>query len=242
MCKRLRRMGLSFTFTQPRPLPNLKLIYLAQEDLHTRTLLKRIAEDDDKKAFTLFFNRYYSRLIQFALLYVPAYNQAEDIVSEVMIRLLRKRTELCTIENFQGYLFKAVKNEALNQLTIQKRFPTNSRSIEDEKDHFLPDTIDPCEKLLEKELREIVSTIIERLPPRRRMVYKMVKDEGMKYKEVGELLEISERTVEEHLKIAVRELRQGIQAYFKEKQKPVSVSYMKIAYSVSLLTTFLLLF
>lgn len=155
---------------------------------------------------------------------------AEDVVSEVLIRLLRKRRTLVTIKNFQGYLFQAVKNEALNQLKLHKRYSYHTMPAEHEKDHFLPDVIDPCEKLLEKELRERITVIVEALPPKRRMVYKLVKDEGLRYKEVGELLNISERTVEEHIKIAVRELRQGVTQYLDEQQQQaVPMPFMKIA-------------
>lgn len=206
---------------------------LATDDLHIRNALLQIAENDDKKAFSYFFNRYYTRLVQFALLFVPSHNLAEDVVSEVMIRLLRKRKELHTITNFQGYLFQAVKNEAINQLKVYNRHSANSKPIENEKDHFLPDLVDPCEKLLEKELREIVSKIVEGLPPKRRMVYKLIKDEGLRYKQVGELLDISERTVEEHLKIAVKELRAGVQKYFRERQ-PLKISYSRLADAVNL--------
>lgn len=204
-------------------------------DLHLRNLLNRLAESDDKSAFTIFFNEYYSRLIQFAMLFVHSYSLAEDVVSEVLIRLVRRRKELCNIQNFKGYLFQSVKHEALNQLKQYKRQRDVLKPLEDEKDHFLPDLVDPCEQLLEKELRAIVFKIVNELPPKRRMVYKLVKDEGMRYRDVAELLEISERTVEEHLKIAVRSLREGVTAYFAEKRQKADFPFLKLANAILLL-------
>lgn len=200
---------------------------MATEDLYIRNLLTRIADSDDKTAFTCLFNRYYNRLVQFAMLFVSSHSLAEDVVSEVLIRLLRKRKELVDIGNFQGYLFQSVKNEALNQLKFQKK-ELLFRPIDDEEDIFLPDLVDPHEWMVEKELREVVTAIVEKFPPKRRMVYKMIKDEGMRYRDVSALLEISERTVEVHLKIAIRELREAITRHFIEKQSSKELSYLKV--------------
>lgn len=200
---------------------------MAAEDLYVRNLLSRIAESDDKAAFTCLFNLYYNRLVQFAMVFVASHSLAEDVVSEVLIRLLRKRKELNSIQNFPAYLFQSVKNEGLNQLKLQKK-ERLFMPLDDEDDVFFPDLTDPHEWMVEKELRGIVTTIVEKLPPKRRMVYKMIKDEGMKYKDVAELLEISERTVEVHLKIAIRELREAVTKHFQEKSQQ-EVSYLKVS-------------
>lgn len=200
---------------------------MAAEDLYVRNLLSRIAESDDKAAFTCLFNLYYNRLVQFAMVFVASHSLAEDVVSEVLIRLLRKRKELNSIQNFPAYLFQSVKNEGLNQLKLQKK-ERLFMPLDDEDDVFFPDLTDPHEWMVEKELRGIVTTIVEKLPPKRRMVYKMIKDEGMKYKDVAELLEISERTVEVHLKIAIRELREAVTKHFMEKSQQ-EVSYLKVS-------------
>jgi RNA polymerase sigma-70 factor (ECF subfamily) len=199
---------------------------VASNELYITNLLVQIAESDDKDAFTALFNRYYDRLVQFAMLFVPVHSLAEDVVSEVMIRLLRKRRELASIGNFQAYLFTAVKNEALNQLKLIRK-ERLFKPIDNEKDIFLPDISDPHEYMVEKELSEMIAGVIERLPPKRRMVYRLVKDEGLRYKEVSELLDISERTVEVHLKIAIRELRQAVANHLTEKPK-TGFNYLKV--------------
>lgn len=201
---------------------------MAQENLHLRNLLRRIAETDDKEAFALFFTQYYPRMLQFARLFVHSHIQAEDVVSEVLIRLLRRRRELYIIENFQGYLFQAVKNEALNQLKVSKKQQSHIQAIDNENDYLVPAMDDPCRQLIENELQTKVLQVVESLPPRRKMVYKLVKEEGMRYKEVADLLSISERTVEEHLKIAIRELREAITGYLQDKEQKPNISFMTL--------------
>lgn len=63
------------------------------------------------------------------------------------------------------------------------------------------------------ELRDKIAGCVDRLPHKRRLVYKMIKDDGLKIKEVSKLLDISEKTVKKHLELAVRDLRTEIASY-----------------------------
>jgi len=72
-------------------------------------LLVQIVEHNDQKAFSKLFDFYYSRLLSLAMVYIPRYEQAEEIVSDVFLKLLLKKKELLKIKNFSGYLFFMVK-------------------------------------------------------------------------------------------------------------------------------------
>lgn len=188
------------------------------DNIYLSHILQRIAIHDDQKAFSEFFDCYHSKLIKFAHLYVSNYNQAEDIVSEVLIKLLKKRKSLHKIEKFEGYLFTMIKNQSLNFIKQNKK-NFNHLSVDNMEDFLSTDRIDPYEKFLESELRNLLNKTIELLPPKRQMVFKFIKDEGMSQKEVAELMSISVRTVEVHLKLAVMEVRKVIKEYFTESQK-----------------------
>ena len=79
----------------------------------------------------------------------------------------------------------------------------------------IQDRMDPHEMLVGIELYGQINKLIERLPPKRQQVYRLIKDDDMCYKDVAKLMDISERTVEVHLKIAVRELRSSIVGYLE---------------------------
>ncbi len=194
------------------------------DNIYLNHILQRIAIHDDQKAFSEFFDCYHSKLIKFAHLYVPNYNQAEDIVSEVLIKLLKNRKTLHKIEKFEGYLFTMIKNQSLNFIKQNKK-NFNHLSVDNMEDFLSTDRIDPYEKYLESELRNLLNKTIELLPPKRQMVFKFIKDEGMSQKEVAELMNISVRTVEVHLKLAVMEVRKVIKEYFteSEKEKPLII-------------------
>jgi RNA polymerase sigma-70 factor (ECF subfamily) len=189
---------------------------------YIKQLLTRIAEDDDQEAFKIFFNLYQTRLLRFALIFVNFHHQAEDVVSEVMIKLLKKRQELLKIINFEGYLYHCIKNQALGTLK-KNAFQNLFRPIEVEDDYYSSESNTPIEILLEDELRDLISNTIEKLPPRRKMIYKMIKDEGLKYREVALLLDISQKTVENHLDLGIRELRKTVMEYLEGKQDKIPI-------------------
>ena len=193
----------------------------------------RIAVENDRNSFNIFFEHYHSKLIRFAMFFVVRYDQAEDIVSNVLVRLLRNREKVFLMEKFEGYLFRAIKNEALNYLKKEKRVAVYN--IDDEDDFMCKEFVDPLEELVAKELRLLIANTVERLSPKRRMVYKLIKDEGLKYREVAELLDISERTVEVHLKLALKDIREVVIKYISKNPGVSDQNYLKIVKMVALL-------
>lgn len=188
-----------------------------------RHLLSRIVEKNDEKAFSEFFDHYHTRLINLALLFLPRYDLAEDVVSEVLLKLLQKKETLLEIRNFEGYLFKMVKNKSLNLLKSNAKDLGNIQ-IDDIKDYLLPEGNDPEKTLINTSLGQMLDRVIQELPPKRRLVFKMIKDENMSHKEVAEILEISERTVEVHLKLAIKDLRVSLKEYYEEHRDTITFS------------------
>lgn len=198
-----------------------------------RDILNRIADKDDQEAFKVFFALYHPKLMAFAILFVKSHHHAEDIVSDTLVQLLKQRQKIFRMEHFEGYLFLMIKNQALNFL---KKKSNRMVSAEDysEKDQMTSEYLDPLQKILDAELRERLFEVTEALPPRRKMVYKLVKDEGLKYKEVAQLMDVSVRTVENHLDAAVKDVKQAIKAYLSEKQSDTPIIKLKRTLSISI--------
>ena len=193
------------------------------DPIKLRFLLKSIVEKNDERAFSAFFDHYHTRLIKLAMVFVPKFDQAEEVVSEVFLKLLRKKGSLLTIQHLEGYLFKMVKHEALAYIK-NKNQHTGNVLIDDIQDYLSSDTVDPEKKMINDDLARILNTAIEKLPPKRGLVFKMVKDENMSYKQVSEILEISERTVEVHLKLAIQDLRKSLSNYYDKHERDIPVS------------------
>lgn len=133
------------------------------------------------------------------------------MVSEVFVKLLQKG-DLQEIENFEGYLYYSVKNQCLNQLKKNKRKSRIFTQL-DQQDLKTGEYTQPLQQLLTAELRQKIASCVDSLPHKRKLVFKMVKDDGLSIKEVAHLLDIAEKTVKKHLELAVRELRMEIERY-----------------------------
>lgn len=201
-------------------------------------LLKQIAERDDKRAFSIFFEHYHSKLLRIAHMFVSSPQMAEDIVSDVLIKLLRNRKETFNKKNFIGYLYQCIKNQSLDYIKKNKRQPLVDINYSD-ADYFIPEMSNPHSQLIQKEFGELVADCIECMPPKRKLVFKLVKDDGLSYKKVASLLNISERTVEVHLRLAMGHLKNAIDDYLdKNNDNPSSSLRMVKAITLLLLTLF----
>jgi RNA polymerase sigma-70 factor (ECF subfamily) len=187
--------------------------------LSNKDLLFQISENTDKKAFGELFQRYHEKLVSFALYYLPIYEEAEDVVSDLFVNLLKKHVQLKNIENFDGYVYFSVKNLCLNRIKRNNNKPSLF-TISSEMDHLSTNECSqPLNQLLNKELREFYFALIENLPSKRKLVFKLIKEDNFKIPEVAKLLEITDKTVKKHLELAVKDLRLGIQGYLEIKGK-----------------------
>lgn len=191
-----------------------------------KVLLTRISDHADQAAFSELFKRYHEKLVSFATCFLPHFGEAEDMVSEVFVRLLKNHKELKNIENFEGYLFYSVKNQCLNQLKKNKRKESLFSPL-DFQDCKTGEYTQPLELLLTSELRGKIASCVDRLPHKRKLVYKMIKDDGLSIKETAALLEIADKTVKKHLELAIRDVRVEIQEYLSSHRadpKIISIS------------------
>lgn len=177
-------------------------------------LWSKICLEDDTRAFEKLYYALFNKLIKFSIYYVNHRETAEEIVSEVFVKCWNNRKELGHVQYPESYLFIAVKNQSLKHC---KKF-SNVYMVEiDEHEYRLVDYSDPSKKIERKELNHRLDQAIETLPAQARMVFRLIKENGLKYKEVAEILDISPRTVQtqlfraiDKLRIALRSLSEGV--------------------------------
>lgn len=162
---------------------------------------QRIARFDDQQAYKELFTALYSALCPFARSIVKAKEPAEEIVSDVFIKVWEKRKELDKIKNLKVYLYVAIRNIAFNYLDKQKRTATSH--LEDFHTEFTSVYFDPEQLLITADMLALIQKAIDNLPPKCKMIFKLAKEEGFKYREVAEILDISVKTVENQLAIAL---------------------------------------
>ena len=183
-----------------------------KEDINI--LLSRISDNSDERAFKRFFDIYAGRLYQFAFSFIKTKPVAEEVVSDVFFKVWLNKEGLKHIGNIKGYLFKATYNTSLNYLNEEKR--RKAISMEDIKVDLSVDLICPETELINKELKTQIENAIESLPPRCKLIYKMAKVEQMKYKEIAALLDISVKTIDHQLTIAIKKIGEVIKSYLED--------------------------
>ena len=170
----------------------------------TSGLWKKICFNDDLKAFEALFYSLNNRLIKFCVLYVHQKEAAEEIVSDIFVKCWEGRKSLTEIANPETYLFVAVKNQSLNY--VKKYSNIHLVQIEaSDKVEFI-NTYDPEKELERKELHFLLDQAIAKLPQQACIVFKLIKEDGMKYKEVAEILNISPRTLQTQLFRSIKKL------------------------------------
>ena len=173
-----------------------------------RLLQQAIACFDDMQAYKQLFLLFYPSLLSFAVSIIRSKESSEEIVSDVFIKIWEKRHQLDKVENLSYYLFTAVKNKCLNCLKDQKN--KENLEINDVIIEFKSLYYDPEQKLISAEMIDQIRKAIQELPPRCRLIFKLIKEEGLRYKEVADLLQLSVKTVENQMSLAFKKIGTAI--------------------------------
>lgn len=177
--------------------------------------LRLIASERNEKSFNQLFYDYATRLFQFSNSFLKNSDLAEEVVSDVFFKVWLTRSDLAEIDNIKAYLFRATYNTTLNYLNEERR--KKALSLDDIDVDLGVDTLCPETDLISKELKQVIEQAIEALPPRCQLIYKMAKVEGMKYKEVAALLDISVKTIDHQVSIAVKRMGETIRKYLNDQ-------------------------
>lgn len=171
------------------------------------TDLKRIA-DGDAIAYKKLFVFFYQQLVQFSTGIVGSKETAEEVVCDVMTNIWQHRQRLSGIDNIRLYLYTSTKNRSLNRLKQEQRLAWNSFDDADIEISSLHNN--PEELMLTSEMLKRVQSAVLHLPPKCQMIFKLIKDDGLTYRETAALLNISVKTVENQMTIAIRKIAHSI--------------------------------
>lgn len=167
-----------------------------------KELLNQIKEGSES-AFEAVFNEYYESLAYFALKFVGNTQAAEDIVQELFVKIWANRQTLQIEQSWSAYLYGAVKNACLNHVKSQKirtEYAAKQHLII-ENDNYISNEIDASD------LNVLIETAVYSLPVERQKIFRMSREDGLKYAEIAERLGISIKTVEAQMGKALQYMR-----------------------------------
>jgi RNA polymerase sigma-70 factor (ECF subfamily) len=164
------------------------------------------ARAGERAAFELLFRAWYARLAGYAASLTGSQDTAEDVVQNLFVALWHKREGLPELEKLPGYLHRATRNRALNQLRQQR---TASRWLTAQDPH--PSTPAVAEsELVGEETARRVQAALAALAPRSREVFLLSRDQGLTYTAIADTLGISIKTVETLMGRSLKALRAAL--------------------------------
>lgn len=172
-------------------------------------------QNGDLLAYEELYKRYYVYLCFVAEHITRSHADAEEIVSNVFVRLwnLREKSEI--ILSVKAYLIRAVHNASLNFIEQNEKRLKSTESLSSSDMKVLAwDSDYPLSRLYEKELQDILSNCINELPEACREIFLLSRDKDMKYTEISNKLGISVNTVKSQVKIALSRLRYAVKNYY----------------------------
>ncbi|MES2680947.1 MAG: RNA polymerase sigma-70 factor [Bacteroidota bacterium] len=163
----------------------------------------------DKSAFEQAFRAYYQSLCNYAVPLIKDKDEAEEVVQNVFFNIWSKREALQINSSLKSYLYRAVHNDCLNKL---KHVKVKTLYAEDYKKsagafNSATDTLEA------KELGVKINKAIDSLPEQCGNVFRLSRFENLKYAEIASQLDISVKTVENHMGKALKILREQLKDY-----------------------------
>ena len=159
----------------------------------------------DTRAFRQIFDALFSNLTKFSFSFVHSKEAATEIVDELFVQLWVKRDDIMKINDLRVYLYTATKNASLNYITKKAKQielePYENLQVQ------MTDVVSPEQIMITKEILQKIKEAIDSLPPRCKLIFKFVREDGLSYSEVAEILGLSIKTIDSQMVIAVARIR-----------------------------------
>lgn len=163
-----------------------------------------------KEGFEMLFKQHYEPLCGFVFGIVKDYDASEDVIQELFVKFWGKQNDIPDDISIKAYFYRAARNMALNYIRhseIKNDFNLFNREVmSDAKENI----DNPAET---NELQKMIIQAVNKLPPERKKIFLMSREDGLKYKEIANELNISIKTVENQMGKALSTLRTELSDY-----------------------------
>ncbi len=162
---------------------------------------------DSEKTFRRLFDEHFHQLVFSAFRFLNDYDQARDIVQDVYVKVWQNYDEIRYVSDLKGYLYKAVRNSSMNFL---KHVKVREKFVADFRNSGTSETQSPQDSLTEEEMKKRVHQAVSKLPDTWREAFVYSKYDNLKYQEIAQEMNISQKTVEKYISRALQFLREEL--------------------------------
>ncbi|MCC8197725.1 MAG: RNA polymerase sigma-70 factor [Tannerellaceae bacterium] len=180
---------------------------------------------DSRGAFDLFYHLYYEQVFRFAYYFLQDKESCREVVVNVFFSLWQSRIKLKDIINLETYLYVITRNESHRYL--KKKSFSSTVSLQEVPLAVEKSTVNsPEDQIVTKELMAILKQAIHNLPEKCRIIFLMAREEGLKPKQIADILSIKESTVRVQMKIAIEKLVEEIKKHYPDITLTLLLNYL----------------
>ncbi len=174
-------------------------------------VIRKVAAGD-RRAFRSFYDAVYPLAYRFIHYFLPNPADCEEVVSEVFFIFWKERRSLTDKNDLKAWIYTVCRNEAYHYIRQMER--AVNVSIDDMPVELMVERSTVDGAMIEEEMLEIYNKAVRELPERCKLVFLMVREERLKHKEVAQILQIAEGTVEQQMNIAIRKIVDTVRRYY----------------------------
>ncbi|RTZ09984.1 sigma-70 family RNA polymerase sigma factor [Flavobacterium sp. GSP27] len=188
---------------------------MASSDCFSDDYLFKQIQNGQYEAMELFFKRYYTPLCRFGMSYESNSCLVEEKVADIFIQLWTNRNILDTIKNPKSYIYVIVKN-SLKKVRKSEPFHQQIEETKTINSIFSPSREQEIIENEQKEMKtNLIREILDIIPKKSRQAFELSRIDGLKYKEIAEIQNVTPKTVENHIAIALKYISKALESYKK---------------------------
>ena len=166
-----------------------------------------LLKNSDQDAFNNLFRLYSPKVFRFSIGYLKSKEEAEEIVQDTFCRIWQNRSTIDTSCSFSGFLFTIAHNLILNRIRKTRNRMVLQNDLRTNDFTFCNPTE---EKILEDHFEQMRQAALSELPPKRKAIFQLIRENELSYQQVAEKLNISVKTVEAQMTEALKHFRKKL--------------------------------
>jgi len=171
----------------------------------------KVANERDEQSYKKLFLHFHPLLYRFSYNICRNKCVSEEVVSDVFMKIWLMETKLTNVQDLRLFLMVAVKNATLTALSSNKH--SLNLEIKEESTYYISDkAANPEQTFIFSESLKQVNLIIASLPTKCQIVFRLIKEERLSYKAVSKIMNISQNTIETHMRIALKKIRNALKS------------------------------
>ncbi len=174
-----------------------------------RNLIQRL-QDNDQKAFEQIYHSYHKRVYGFAYKYTKSKAIAKEITQDFFVKLWEKKHLLSDHKSLEGQIFVILRNMVIDEMRKITQQQDLMAKLAARSNRLTENTE---ESILHNDLRHHLDGVLKTLPDQRKKIFQMSRDKGLSHREIAEELSISTKTVEAHIRLALKTIRTKLDAF-----------------------------